>query len=480
MSGATTTGAAAATDSYDLLVIGGGPGGYVAAIRAAQLGLKTLCVEREKLGGICLNWGCIPTKALLRSAEVLELCRRAEEFGVRIEGTVSFDYAAIAKRTRQVVEGQERGIHFLFKKNQVQHLTGTARLLGGGRVAVAKADGTEVALKAKHILIATGARAKSLPGVELDGQRIIEYRGALGLERPPASAIVIGGGAIGVEFASFHRALGVEVTVIEYLPALVPLEDEEISQALLAAFKKRGIQCLVGTKVVKVARVGTGVEVTVEDRTTPGKTRTISADLALLAVGIAANVEGLGLETAGVALERGFIQVDEVTYRTSAPGIYAIGDVAGPPALAHVASAEGIACVERIAGHSPEPLDYGTVPSCTFCHPEIGSVGLTEKQAREQGIAVKIGRFPFRALGKARAAGETEGFVKVLYAEDDGRVVGAHILGPNASDLIAEYALAKSTEVNAASLMHTIHAHPTLAEALKEATEAAYGQAIHI
>jgi dihydrolipoamide dehydrogenase len=461
--------------THDLIVIGGGPGGYVAAIRAAQLGLKVACVEREQLGGICLNWGCIPTKALLRSAEVLELVRRADEFGVVVDGTIGFDFGRMLERSRKVVEVQVKGIQYLFKKNQVEHVPGSARLLGGGRVAV----GGERTLEAPHIIVATGARAKSLPGVEIDGERVIEYRGALLLGQRPRSAIVIGAGAIGVEFASFHRALGVEITIVEFLPTLVPLEDDEVAQALLSAFRKRGIQSLVGQKVTAVARTDDGVEVTIEDRNDPSKRRTLTADLAMMAVGIAANVEGIGLEEAGVEVERGFIRVDDVTYATSAPGIYAIGDVAGPPALAHVASQEGILAVERIAGLTPPPLDYDAVPNCTFCHPEIGSIGLTEKAARAAGIDVKVGRFPFRALGKARAAGELEGFVKVLYGAD-GRLVGAHIIGPNASDLIAEYGLAKSTEVNAESLLHTVHAHPTLAEALKEASEDAYGHAIHM
>jgi dihydrolipoamide dehydrogenase len=371
---------------------------------------------------------------------------------------------------------QERGIQFLFKKNKIDLVTGTGRLAGPGKVAVD--DGRT--LEARHIILATGARAKSLPGVELDGERVIEYRGALLLPEAPRSAIVIGAGAIGVEFASFHNALGVEITIVEYLPALVPLEDDEVQKHLSSAFRKRGIQCLVGQKVTGVKRTDDGVAVTIEDRQDPARKRELTAEIALLAVGIAANVEGIGLEEAGVEVERGFVVIDEVTYQTTAPGIYAIGDMTGPPALAHTASAEGIACVERIAGLDPVPLDYDSVPSCTFCHPEIGSVGLTERQAKEQGLAIKVGRFPFRALGKARAAGEMDGFVKVIYAAENGRVVGAHIIGPAASDLIAEYCLAKTTEVNGASLMHTIHAHPTFAEALREASEDAYGHAIHL
>jgi dihydrolipoamide dehydrogenase len=466
--------------SYDLIVIGGGPGGYVAAIRAAQLGLKTLCVERERLGGICLNWGCIPTKALLRSAEVLELARHAADYGVKIEGTVGFDFEAILARSRKVVDAQEKGIQFLFKKYGVEHMAGSAKLLGGGKVEVVKDDRQAVELESKNVLLATGAHAKSLPGVELDGDKVIEYRGALSLRKLPKSMIVIGSGAIGVEFASFYRTLGVEVSIVEYLETIVPLEDTEVSELLSKVFKKKGIKILTSHKVVGARTDAEGVVVTAEDRADPSKRIDLRAELALMAVGITANVEGIGLEEAGVKVERGVVVIDEVTYATSAPGVYAIGDMTGPPALAHTASTEAVLCVERLAGHTPPPLDYDAIPACTFCHPEIGSVGLTERAAKEQGIPVKIGRFPFRALGKARAAGDMEGFVKVLWHADGGRLVGAHIIGPSASDLIAEYGLAMATEVNAESLMHTVHAHPTFAEALKEATEEALGVAIHI
>ena len=465
---------------YDLIVIGGGPGGYVAAIRAGQLGLKTLCVERENYGGVCTHWGCIPTKALLRSAEVLELCRHAAEFGVKIDGTVGFDFAAIVARARKIPTIQEKGILGLFKKNKVDSLRGTAKLLGGGKVAVAKADGGDVTLSAKHILLATGARARSLPGVTIDGKRIIEYRGALTLPALPKSMIVIGAGAIGVEFASFYHTLGVDITLVEYMPQIVPLEDDEVAQHLERSFKKRRIRVLVGTQVTGASADGDGVRVQTVSRADSSKQEALRAEIALMAVGIAANVEGIGLEAAGVKVDRDFVVIDETTYQTTAKGIYAIGDMTGPPALAHTASQEGIVCIERIAGMSPPPIDYDSVPSCTFCHPEIGSIGLTERAAKDQGIPVKIGHFPFIALGKARAAGDIDGFVKAIYHAGDGRLVGAHIIGPNAADLIAEYGLAKTTEVNAESLIHTIHAHPTLAEALKEATEDAYGHAIHI
>ncbi len=471
---------APSSTEYDLIVVGGGPGGYVAAIRAAQLGLKTLCVERERLGGICLNWGCIPTKALLKSSEVLELCRKAAEYGVKIEGEVSFDFEAMMARSRKVVDAQAKGIEFLFKKYGVEHLPGMARLAGDGKLEVTKDDRQEIMLTAKHILLATGAHAKSLPGVELDAERVLEYRGVLALRKLPRSLIVIGSGAIGVEFASFYRSLGVEVTIVEFLDQIVPLEDDEVGDLLARSFKKRGIRLLTSHKVTSAKKDGDGVVVTAQDRSDPTKVEELRADLALLAVGITANISAIGLETAGVAVDKGWVVIDEVTYATSAPGIYAIGDMTGPPALAHTASAEGIACVERLTGHEPPPINYDHIPACTFCHPEIGSIGLTEKAAKAAGVAVRIGRFPFRALGKARAAGETEGFVKVMWSQDNGRLVGAHIIGPGASDLIAEYGLAMSTEVNGESLLHTVHAHPTLAEALREATEDAYGQAIHI
>jgi dihydrolipoamide dehydrogenase len=466
--------------THDLIVIGGGPGGYVAAIRAGQLGLKTLCVEREKLGGICLNWGCIPTKALLRSAEVLELCRRAEEFGVKIEGTVSFDFAAIMARSRKVVDVQEKGIRSLFKKNKVEHLEGEARLLGDGKVAVRTPDGAEITHQAKHILLATGARARPLPGMTFDGEKILDYRAALALKKLPKKLVVIGAGAIGVEFASFFATLGTEITLVEFLPQLVPAEDEEVAKHLLASFKKRKIQCSLGHKVTQIETTASGVRVHTEDRSDAAKKPVFEGDAALVAIGIQANVENIRLEAVGVKVDRGFVVIDDVTYATSAKGIYAIGDMTGPPALAHTASAEGIACVERLTGLTPPPIDYDSIPACTFCHPEIGSIGLTEAKAKEAGRPLKVGRFPFRALGKARAAGEMDGFVKVIWDGEDGRLLGAHIIGPSASDLIAEYGLAKSTEVNAASLLHTVHAHPTLAEALREATEDAYGHAIHI
>jgi dihydrolipoamide dehydrogenase len=470
-------GGAPLPSTCDLLVIGGGPGGYVAAIRAAQLGLDTVCVEREALGGICLNWGCIPTKALLRSAEVLETCRRAGEFGV-VAKEVSFDFPAMIERSRAVSRKISKGVEFLLRKNRIRHIAGTARLGGAGTVEIELAGGARHKLTARHIIVATGARARTLPGIELDGTHVIAYREAMTLPEQPRSLLVLGAGAIGVEFASFYRSLGTEVTIIEYLPRLVPNEDEEISAELERAFKKRGIQFLCGHKVTAAEVKGGQVTVTVEPAA-GGESRTLTADKLLCAVGVTGNVENLGLETIGVKVSRGFIEVDD-HLQTSVRGVYAIGDVAGPPALAHVASAEGVYVAERIAGKQPHPVPYDAVPACTYCHPEIASVGMTEAQARQAGIDIKVGKFPFGPLGKTIAAGEYPGFAKFLWDARSGALVGAHLIGPAVTDLIAEPTLAKTTEVNAESLIHTIHAHPTFAEALKEAAENAYGLAIHI
>jgi dihydrolipoamide dehydrogenase len=465
-----------ATTTCDLLVIGSGPGGYVAAIRAAQLGLDTVCVERESLGGICLNWGCIPTKALLRSAEVLELCRRAGDFGVRAEA-VSHDFGAMIERSRSIAQRISKGVAYLFRKNEIAHVKGTARLAGAGKVVVSGSDG-EQTFQAKSILVATGARARPLPGIELDGERIIAYREAMTLPRQPESMIVIGAGAIGVEFASFYRSLGTEVTLVEFLDRLVPNEDRDVSEELQRAFKKRGIKSHLGHKVTRAQAGGGRVAVTIEPAA-GGEAIEASCDVLLVAVGITGNVEDLGLEEIGVRVERGFIQVDDA-FATGVKGVYAIGDVIGGHALAHVASAEGVYVAERLAGGDPHPVPYDAVPACTYCHPEIASVGLTEEKAAEQGIPVKVGRFPFGPLGKTIAAGEYPGFAKFLWHAEDGSLVGAHLIGPAVTDLIAEPTLAKTTEVNAESLIHTIHAHPTFAEALKEAAEDAFGVAIHI
>jgi dihydrolipoamide dehydrogenase len=461
----------------DVLVIGSGPGGYVCAIRAAQLGLSTVCVERENLGGICLNWGCIPTKALLRSAEVLELCHRAGEFGVNVDG-VSYDFSAMIQRSRGIAEKIGKGVGFLFRKNKVTPIYGTAKLAGAGRVDIALNDGGSHSITAKQIVVATGARAKPLPGIEIDGERIIEYRKAMTLDQRPESLVVIGAGAIGVEFASFYRALGTEVTIVEYMPSLVPNEDHEIREELARAFKKRGMKLKTGYKVTS-AQVESGrVAVSIEPAG-GGDPEVITCDNLLVAVGIQPNTENVGLTEIGVTLDkRGFIEVDD-QLATAVKGVYAIGDVIGR-GLAHVAMSEGVFLAEAIAGLNPHPVPYHATPACTYCHPEIASVGLTEEEAKARGIEVKVGKYPFRPLGKTMAAGEYPGLVKFLYDASDGSLVGAHMIGPAVTDLIAEPTLAKTTEVNAESFIYTIHAHPTFAEAMKEATEDALGHAIHI
>jgi dihydrolipoamide dehydrogenase len=467
--------------SFDVVVIGSGPGGYVAAIRCAQLGLKTACIERAELGGICLNWGCIPTKALLKSAEVLEYAHRAKEFGVLIEGARA-DFPAIIKRSRDISDKISKGVAFLLKKNKIEHVAGTAKLLP--RSGAWKAHQIEVALNAggsrvietKHVILATGARARSLPGIELDDKRIIEYRRAMTLPEQPKSMIVLGSGAIGVEFASFYRALGVDVTIVEYMPRLVPNEDPEVSKELRNSFSKRGIKLLLGSKLTAAKNTGSGVSVTVEPAQ-GGEKQELTADVLLVAVGIAANTENIGLEAHGIKLERGFIKVDKDC--SCGDGLWAIGDVAGR-GLAHVASAEGVFVAEKIAGVHAEPVRYDAIPACTYCHPEIASVGLTEEKAQQQDIPIKVGRFPFRPLGRAMAAGEATGFIKVMWHAETGALVGAHMIGPAVTDLIAELTLAKTTEVNAESLIYTIHAHPTFAEAIRGASEDAYGHAIDL
>jgi dihydrolipoamide dehydrogenase len=465
--------------AYDVVVIGAGPGGYVGAIRAAQLGLKTVVIERERVGGICLNWGCIPTKALLRSAEVLESFHRAKEFGI-IAGDARPDFPAMIQRSRGIADKVSRGVEYLFRKNKIDHIAGTATLLprkgtGPHRVQV-DASGRRQVIEAKHVIIATGARARSLPGIELDGERIIEYRKAMSLADQPRSLIVLGAGAIGVEFASFYRTLGSEVTIVEFLPRLVPNEDAEISKELARAFERRGIQLLVGHKLTSAKRGESGVAVTVEP-VAGGAARQLTADVLLVAVGVAPNTENLGLEAHGVVLDRGFIKVDGEN--RCGDGLWAIGDVIGR-GLAHVASAEGVFVAERIAGVHAPVIDYGAIPACTYCQPEIASVGLTEDQANQRKIPIKVGRMPFRALAKATAAGDPNGFIKVLWHAETGALVGAHLIGPAVTDLIAEFTLAKTTEVNAESLAYTIHAHPTFAEAIRTATEAALGRAIDL
>jgi dihydrolipoamide dehydrogenase len=462
---------------YDLVVIGAGPGGYVAAIRGAQLGLKVACVERERAGGICLNWGCIPTKALLKSAAAMRLCQHADEFGVTIEGKVSFNWDKVIGRSRATADKMARGIEFLFKKYKVDHIPGTASFKGRGKLEVAGPKGAKDTLEAKHIIVATGARAKWFPGLEPDGDRIITYREAMVLPETPKSVVVIGAGAIGVEFADFYNAFGAEVTVVEALPRLVPIEDEEISETLARAFKKKKIAVKTGAKVASLKVEGKSVITTLT--TADGASETITSDRVLVAVGVRANIEGFGLEGMGVTIDKGFIKVDD-DYQTTSPGIYAIGDCAGAPLLAHVAMAEGVACVEKIAGHHPKGVDYDAIPGCTYCEPEIASIGKTEAQARAAGIDIAVGKFPFSASGKAVASGHTDGYIKVITNKDRGQIVGVHAIGSGVTDLIAEMSLAMTSEATAHDVLKAIHPHPTLSESMLEATAAALGEVIHI
>jgi dihydrolipoamide dehydrogenase len=464
---------------YDLVVIGAGPGGYAAAIRGAQLGLKVACVERERPGGICLNWGCIPTKALLKSAYAMRLVQHAEEFGVTIEGKVGFNWDKIIGRSRATADKMARGIESLFKKYKVDHIPGTASFKGRGKLDVVTAKGEKDTLEAKNIIVATGARAKWFPGLEPDGDRIITYREAMVLPELPKSVVVIGAGAIGVEFADFWNAFGAEVTIVEAMPRLVPIEDEEISETLARAFKKKKIAVKTGAKVASLKVDDAKKKVTTTLTTADGGTETIVTDRVLVAVGVRANIEGFGLEGMGVAIEGGFIKVND-DYQTTSPGIYAIGDCAGAPLLAHVATAEAISCVEKIAGHHPKGVDYDAIPGCTYCEPEIASIGKTEAQARAAGIDITVGKFPFIASGKAVGSGHTDGYIKVITNKDRGQIVGVHAIGTGVTDLIAEMSLAMTSEATAHDILKAVHPHPTLSEAMMEATAAALGETIHI
>jgi len=460
---------------FDLLVIGSGPGGYVAAIRAAQLGLKVGVVERESLGGICLNWGCIPTKALLKSAQVYEYLRHAQDYGLRAEG-VGFDFEAVIKRSRGVAEGMSKGINFLFKKNKIEVVTGTGKLLAPGKVEVTRADGTAETVEAKSIILATGTRARQLPTMPVDGVKIIEYRKAMTPDALPKRLVIVGSGAIGVEFAYFYRSMGTEVTIVEFLPRIVPVEDEEISRQMEKSYKKLGINILTSAEVTHVDTSGPGCVVTV--KTAKGEQH-IECDQVLSAVGIQTNLENLGLEELGIKVEKGRVIVDNF-YQTNVPGIYAIGDITPGPALAHVASAEGIICVENIAGHHPEPLNYQNIPGCTYAQPEIASVGYTEAEARAKGYDVRVGKFPFSASGKASAAGVKDGFVKVIFDKKYGEWLGAHMIGANVTEMIAEVVVARKLETTGHEIIKSIHPHPTMSEAIMEATAAAYDEVIHL
>lgn len=462
--------------SYDIIVVGSGPGGYVAAIRASQLGMKTAIVERESLGGICLNWGCIPTKALLKSANVFEYINHAKDYGITVKGGEA-DFGAMIERSRGVANGMSGGIQFLMKKNKIDVLNGTGVLKSGKKVAVTDADGktTEYAAS-KGVIIATGARSRQLPNLPQDGKKVIGYREAMSMKTQPKKMVVVGSGAIGVEFAYFYNAIGTEVTIVEYLPNIVPIEDKDVSKELTKSFKKAGIKIMTESSVESVDTSGKGCVVSV--KTAKGEEK-IECDVVLSAVGIEANVENIGLEDLGIVTDKGRILVNDY-YQTNIPGYFAIGDVLPTAALAHVASAEGIICVEKIAGHDPEPLDYGNIPGCTYCSPEIASVGMTEEAAKAAGHEIKVGKFPFSVSGKASAAGTKEGFVKLIFDAKYGELLGGHMIGANVTEMVAELVAVRKLETTGHELIKTVHPHPTMSEAIMEAAAAAYDEVIHL
>ena len=461
--------------NFDVIVLGSGPGGYVTAIRAAQLGLKTAVIERESLGGICLNWGCIPTKALLKSANVFDYIRHAGDYGIDIK-EAKHDFSSVVKRSRGVAEGMSNGVQFLMKKNKIEVIMGDGRLVSPQRVQVKDASGKQTEHTAKHIIIATGARSRQLPSLPQDGKKIIGYREAMTLPKQPKKLVVVGSGAIGVEFAYFYNAMGTDVTIVEYLPQIVPLEDEEVGKQLERSFKKQGIAIKTKSEVISVDTKGKQCVVHVK---TPKGEEQIECDVVLSAVGVQANIEGIGLEELGIKTEKGKIVVDEY-YQTSVGGVYAIGDCVPGQALAHVASAEGIICVEKIAGHHPQPLNYGNIPGCTYCSPEIASVGMTEKQAKEAGYELRVGKFPFSASGKASAAGHKDGFVKVIFDKKYGEFLGCHMVGANVTEMIAEAVVARKLETTGMEIVKSVHPHPTMSEAVMEASADAYDEVIHL
>jgi len=460
--------------AYDIIVLGSGPGGYVTAIRAAQLGMKTAIVEKESLGGVCLNWGCIPTKALLKSAQVFEYLKHADDYGLTVK-EYHKDFNAVVNRSRDVATGMSKGVQFLMKKNKIDVIEGFGKVLPGKKVAIEN-QGKTTEYTAKNIIIATGARSRELPALPQDGKKVIGYRQAMTLKKQPKELIVVGSGAIGTEFAYFYNAMGTKVTILEYLDRIVPVEDEEVSKQLERSFKKSGIQIMTQSEVTQVDTSGKGVTATV--KTAKGE-ETLKADLVLSAVGIKTNIENIGLEEVGIAVDRDKILVDDF-YQTNMPGYYAIGDVTKGPALAHVASAEGILCVEKIAGHSVTPLDYGNIPGCTYCSPEIASVGLTEAQAKEQGYTIKVGKFPFSASGKAQASGHSDGFVKVIFDAKYGEWLGCHMIGAGVTDMIAEAVLGRKLETTGHEVLKAVHPHPTMSEAVMEAVADAYDEVIHL
>lgn len=456
--------------SFDVIVLGSGPGGYVTAIRASQLGLKTAVIEKENLGGVCLNWGCIPTKALLKSAQVFDYIKHAEEYGITVSA-FDKDFSKVVQRSRSVADGMSKGVQFLMKKNKIEVINGYGTLKPGKKVDV---DGT--IYSAEHIIVATGARSRALPNLPQDGKKVIGYREAMTLKEQPKSMIVVGSGAIGVEFSNFYNSMGTEVTIVEYLPNLVPLEDEEVSKQFEKIFKKNGINVMTNAALESVDTSGDGVKASIK---TKNGIKELHADIVLSAVGIAANIENIGLEDVGIVTDKGKIMVDEF-YRTNIPGYYAIGDVVPGPALAHVASAEGITCVEKIAGMHTEPIDYGNIPGCTYTSPEIASVGLTEAQAKEKGYEIKVGKFPFSASGKASASGAKDGFVKVIFDAKYGEWLGCHMIGAGVTDMIAEAVVARKLETTGHEVLKAIHPHPTMSEAVMEAVAAAYDEVIHL
>jgi dihydrolipoamide dehydrogenase len=462
--------------NYDLLVIGSGPGGYVAAIRATQLGLKTGVVEKAEIGGICLNWGCIPTKALLKSAQVFNYLKHAKEYGIIIEKEARPDLNSMVDRSRSVADGMSKGVQFLFKKNKIDQILGHGRLEDHQTVSVTDKDGKVTRITAKHIILATGARSKELPNLKQDGKRIIGYREAMILKKQPQSMIVVGSGAIGSEFAHFFNSIGTKVILVEFLPNIVPLEDEEVSKQLERSFKKAGMEVMTSSMVETVDVSGKLCQVSIK---TPKGIEKKEAEIVLSAVGITSNLEDLGLEKLGIAIEKGKVKVDEF-YRTNVQGVYAIGDIVSGPALAHVASAEGITCVENIAGKNPEPLNYENIPGCTYTSPEIASVGFTEKAAKDAGYEIKVGKFPYTASGKASAAGNKDGFVKLIFDAKYGELLGAHLIGDNVTEMIAELVVARKLETTGYEIIKTVHPHPTMSEAVMEAAAAAYNEVIHL
>lgn len=462
--------------NYDLIVIGSGPGGYVAAIRASQLGLKTVVVEKAEIGGICLNWGCIPTKALLKSAQVFNYAKHIGDYGITMNSEISADIAKMVERSRSVAEGMSKGVQFLFKKYKVEQMAGTARLEQNLTVAVTGADKKVTRIKAEHIILATGARSKELPNLKQDGKKIIGYREAMTLKKMPRSMVVVGSGAIGSEFAYFYQSVGTKVTLVEFLPAIVPVEDEEISKQLERSFKKAGMEVLTASSVESVDTSGKLCQVSIK---TARGTEKREAEIVLSAVGITPNLENIGIEELGITVEKGKVKVDEY-YRTNVKGIYAIGDIVPGQALAHVASAEGIICVEKIAGRHPELLDYNNIPGCTYTSPEIASVGYTEKAAKEAGYELKIGKFPFTASGKASAAGSKDGFVKLIFDAKYGELLGAHMIGDNVTEMIAELVTARKLETTGHEIIRSVHPHPTMSEAVMEAAAMAYGESTNM